>query len=147
MRLSAPTTLLILCAWASAGVASSYKRLQYKHEHEHGHEHGHGHGHDYLVTHVNMDVNMDASMNASASTSMVVGAGRSLLQEGLATTALKKNGKTIAYCVTVSKDGNFMDGAAVLGWSVMRAHRFSEYDFQLVAIVHPSVTKARAKVG
>ena len=50
--------------------------------------------------------------------------------------------KKIAYAVTVSKDGPFIDGAAVLGWSIVHAHEHSAYEPELVAIVHPGATSA-----
>ena len=53
--------------------------------------------------------------------------------------------RTVAYAVSVSKDGNFFDGAAVLGWSIIQAHRESNYDVALVAIVHKNAVVAKRK--
>ena len=55
----------------------------------------------------------------------------------------------IAYAITVTKDGPFIDGALVLGFSAKKAHdskflgRESKYDAELVAFVTPKVTAAR----
>ncbi|KAJ8602385.1 hypothetical protein CTAYLR_004246 [Chrysophaeum taylorii] len=49
---------------------------------------------------------------------------------------------TVAYAVSVTKDGSYMDGAAVLAHSAVRVHRFgkSRYDVDLVAFVAPGVS-------
>ena len=54
----------------------------------------------------------------------------------------------IAYAITVTKDGSFLDGALVLGHSAKKVHDgsrgfISKYDADLVAFVAPSVVKAR----
>ena len=54
----------------------------------------------------------------------------------------------IAYAITVTKDGSFLDGALVLGHSAKKVHDrssgfVSKYDADLVAFVAPSVIKAR----
>eukprot|EP00635_Sarcinochrysidales_sp_CCMP3193_P005337 CAMPEP_0118914976 /NCGR_PEP_ID=MMETSP1166-20130328/15216_1 /TAXON_ID=1104430 /ORGANISM="Chrysoreinhardia sp, Strain CCMP3193" /LENGTH=449 /DNA_ID=CAMNT_0006854615 /DNA_START=56 /DNA_END=1402 /DNA_ORIENTATION=+ len=56
--------------------------------------------------------------------------------------APKKKAKTIAYAISVTKDGSYVDGAAVLAHSAIRAHRGtqSRYGVALVAFVAPSVT-------
>ena len=52
--------------------------------------------------------------------------------------------KKIAYAITVTKDGPFLDGALVLGYAAKKAHRnLSKYEAELVAFVVPSVIKAR----
>lgn len=56
--------------------------------------------------------------------------------------------KRVAYAVTVTKDGKFVDGALVLGYAAKRVHDASkgfpsEYDVDLVAFVVPSVVHAR----
>ena len=48
----------------------------------------------------------------------------------------------VAYAVTVTKDSKYVDGAAVLGHAISLAHRKSNFDFALVALVHPEVTSA-----
>ena len=60
----------------------------------------------------------------------------------------KKKKKTIAYAITVTRDGHFVDGALVLGWSALKVHDASHgydsiYDAELVAFVAPSVVTAR----
>jgi hypothetical protein len=56
--------------------------------------------------------------------------------------------KKIAYAITVTKDGPFLDGALVLGHSAKRVHDASkgfssEYDAELIAFVVKSVVKTR----
>ena len=56
--------------------------------------------------------------------------------------------KKIAYAITVTKDGHFLDGALVLGYSALKVHDKakgfnSEYEAELVAFVTPSVVHAR----
>ena len=56
--------------------------------------------------------------------------------------------KKIAYAVTVTKDGKFVDGALVLGYAARKVHDASkgypsEFDVELVAFVVPSVVTAR----
>lgn len=58
------------------------------------------------------------------------------------------NKKKIAYAITVTKDGHFVDGALVLGYAARKVHDAtkgfpSEYDVDLVAFVVPSVVEAR----
>lgn len=49
----------------------------------------------------------------------------------------------LAYAITITKDGLFQDGAAVLAYSIMEQHRGKKYDVSLVAFVHPNVTTSR----
>jgi alpha-N-acetylglucosamine transferase len=56
--------------------------------------------------------------------------------------------KRIAYAITVTKDGPFLDGALVLGHSAKKVHDpskgyVSKYDADLVAFVAPGVVKAK----
>jgi hypothetical protein len=56
--------------------------------------------------------------------------------------------KTIAYAITVTKDGPFVDGAIVLGYSALKVHDRSlgyksNYNAELVAFVVPSVVTSR----
>eukprot|EP01041_Mallomonas_annulata_P005170 gene5170-10339_t len=56
--------------------------------------------------------------------------------------------KRIAYAITVTKDGPFIDGSLVLGYSALKVHNTklgftSEYDADLVAFVTPKVIAAR----
>ncbi len=58
--------------------------------------------------------------------------------------------KRIAYAITITKDGFFGDGAAVLVYSILKSSVNSAYDISFVAFVHPNVTLARAgltKIG
>lgn len=59
-----------------------------------------------------------------------------------------KKKKKIAYAITVTKDGNFLDGALVLGHSARKIHskRFKnpdDYDMDLVAFVTSSVKTSK----
>jgi len=54
----------------------------------------------------------------------------------------------VAYAVTVTRDGPFVDGALVLGYGARKVHDasqgfVSDYDVDLVAFVVPGVIKAR----
>ena len=65
-----------------------------------------------------------------------------------ATEKKKKKKKRVAYAITVTKDGHFVDGALVLGYSALRVHNASkgfssEYEADLVAFVAPTVVSAR----
>lgn len=56
--------------------------------------------------------------------------------------------KRIAYAITVTKDGPFVDGAIVLGYAALKVHDAargypSKYDADLIAFVTPSVVAAR----
>lgn len=56
--------------------------------------------------------------------------------------------KRIAYAITVTKDGPFLDGALVLGHSAKKVHDpakgyVSNYEADLVAFVAPGVVKAK----
>lgn len=56
--------------------------------------------------------------------------------------------KKIAYAITVTKDGPFVDGALVLGHAATRVHDSargftSNYEAELIAIVAPSVITSR----
>jgi alpha-N-acetylglucosamine transferase len=53
--------------------------------------------------------------------------------------------KKVAYAITVTKDGPFVDGALVLGYAAKKIHETSsKYDCDLVAFVVPSVVTSRA---
>lgn len=56
--------------------------------------------------------------------------------------------KKVAYAITVTKDGPFVDGALVLGHAALKVHDASQgfqskYDAELVAIVAPGVSTSR----
>ena len=55
--------------------------------------------------------------------------------------------QTIAWAVTVSKDGNFVDGAAVLMRGVQLATKDSVYNHAFVAIVHPTIKRSRVALA
>lgn len=51
--------------------------------------------------------------------------------------------KRLAYVITITKDGSFQDGAAVLAYSIMKYAKNSTYDISFIAFVHPNVTTSR----
>jgi hypothetical protein len=51
--------------------------------------------------------------------------------------------KRYAYAITITKDGFFQDGAAVLAYSIMKYSRSAKYDISFIAFVHPNVTTSR----
>ena len=57
----------------------------------------------------------------------------------------KARRKRVAYAITITKDGFFQDGAAVLAWSIIKQaqHSKQDTDISLVAFVHPLVVEAR----
>lgn len=55
----------------------------------------------------------------------------------------KMNGKTVAYAISVTADGPYMDGAAVLAHGIRKASADSNYGVELIAMVHPNVTTSR----
>jgi hypothetical protein len=58
-----------------------------------------------------------------------------------------KKKRRIAYAITLTKDGFFADGAAVLAYSIMKVSTQCEFDVSLVAFVHPNVTTSRPILG
>lgn len=61
---------------------------------------------------------------------------------------VKAGKKKIAYAITVTKDGPFLDGALVLGYSAQKVHSekfgyISEYEPELIAFVTVEVVTAR----
>lgn len=63
----------------------------------------------------------------------------------------KNKKKRIAYAITITKDGSFQDGAAVLAYSIMKIynndkHISKSYSISLIAFVHPMVIKARKEL-
>lgn len=55
----------------------------------------------------------------------------------------EKKRRRIAYAITITKDGFFQDGAAILAYSVMEQSKKGTDDVSLVAFVHPNVTTSR----
>jgi hypothetical protein len=51
--------------------------------------------------------------------------------------------RRVAYAITITKDGFFQDGAAVLAYSIFNVSKHSPFDISLVAFVHPNVTLCR----
>lgn len=51
--------------------------------------------------------------------------------------------RRIAYAITMTKDGPFQDGAAVLAYSIMKISKSKDYDTSLVAFIHPEVITSR----
>lgn len=49
----------------------------------------------------------------------------------------------LAFIITITKDGFFQDGAAVLAYSIIKTTRNSAYDISFIAFVHPNVTTSR----
>jgi hypothetical protein len=49
----------------------------------------------------------------------------------------------VAYVISVTADGPYMDGAAVLAFSIRKAAKRSKYGHELIAIIYPDVTKSR----
>ena len=70
------------------------------------------------------------------------------------TTTTNSNNKVkrrIAYAITITKDGSFQDGAAVLAYSIMKLYKenkkiSSSYSISFIAFVHPMVIKARKQL-
>ena len=62
------------------------------------------------------------------------------------TNLLGSNGsrrRRIAYAITITKDGNVQDGAAVLAYSIYEASLKGDDLISFVAFVHPTVTTSR----
>ena len=51
--------------------------------------------------------------------------------------------RKIAYAITITKDGDFQDGAAVLAYSIYLASKNGHEDISLISFVHPNVTTSR----
>lgn len=51
--------------------------------------------------------------------------------------------KRLAFIITITKDGFFQDGAAVLAYSILKNTQKSDYDISFIAFVHPNVTSSR----
>jgi hypothetical protein len=51
--------------------------------------------------------------------------------------------RRIAYAITMTQDGNFLDGAAVLAYSIYEASMKGNDLISLIAFVHPNVTTSR----
>lgn len=49
----------------------------------------------------------------------------------------------VAFAITITKDGKFQDGAAVLAHSIIRSFEKENIDISFVAFVHPNVTTSR----
>lgn len=51
--------------------------------------------------------------------------------------------RRIGYAITMTKDGNFLDGAAILAYSIYEASIKGNDIISLIAFVHPNVTTSR----
>jgi hypothetical protein len=60
-----------------------------------------------------------------------------------ASEGIKNKRRRIAYAITITKDGHFQDGAAVLAYSIYTVSKGKDFDVSLVAFVHPNVTTSR----
>ena len=63
---------------------------------------------------------------------------------------IKEKRRRIAYVITITKDGHFQDGAAVLAYSIHKVSQLANDDVSLISFVHPSVSTSRpilAKLG
>ena len=49
----------------------------------------------------------------------------------------------LAFAITITKDGNFIDAATVLAYSVLKSFCTDAYEIAFVAFVHPTVTTSR----
>ena len=68
------------------------------------------------------------------------------IQDVLASKPMGTDGarrRKIAYAITITKDGFFQDGAAVLAYSIFKASKDGDDDISLVSFVHPSVITSR----
>lgn len=61
----------------------------------------------------------------------------------ITTTHPKERRKRYAYAITITKDGFFQDGAAVLAYSIMKYSQYVDYDISFIAFIHPNVTTSR----
>jgi chorismate mutase len=50
----------------------------------------------------------------------------------------------VAFAITMTKDGSFQDGAAVLAYSIYNSKMTFDCDVSLVAFVHPNVSTSRS---
>lgn len=50
----------------------------------------------------------------------------------------------VAFAITITQDGFFQDGAAVLAYSIVNSLKGSNIKFSLIAFVHPSVNDSRS---
>jgi hypothetical protein len=49
----------------------------------------------------------------------------------------------VAFAITITRDGKFQDGAAVMAYSIDQAFRNDNMDISMIAFVHPNVTTSR----
>lgn len=56
----------------------------------------------------------------------------------------KKKRMQVAFAITITRDGKFQDGAAVMAYSIDKAFRDDDMDISMIAFVHPNVTTSRA---
>jgi hypothetical protein len=58
---------------------------------------------------------------------------------------ISKQRPRLAYVITITKDGFFQDGAAVLLYSIIKYSEYTRlsYDISFIAFVHPTVQSSR----
>lgn len=62
----------------------------------------------------------------------------------LAETIQDKTARTkLAFAITITKDGNFIDAATILAYSVVKSFCTDAFEIAFVAFVHPNVTTSR----
>jgi hypothetical protein len=49
----------------------------------------------------------------------------------------------VAFAITITKDGKFQDGAAVLAYSIIESFKNDPVEISFVAFVHPDVSTSR----
>eukprot|EP00756_Hemistasia_phaeocysticola_P046796 Hpha_TRINITY_DN20623_c0_g1::TRINITY_DN20623_c0_g1_i1::g.148136::m.148136 len=52
----------------------------------------------------------------------------------------------VAYAITVTKDGSYVDGAAVMAHSVLQVHKSSKYGVELVAFLKPGCDRTKRQL-
>lgn len=79
---------------------------------------------------------------------VISGGGKRIHSDHEKEKGVVKRRKKVAYAITITKDGFFQDGAAVLAWSIIKQAQHSRHDtdISLVAFVHPLVVEARPKL-
>lgn len=84
---------------------------------------------------VKRDTSTSTSMSTVSHENKAI--GRSIFDLG------RRKRPRYAFAITITSDGPFQDGAAVLAYSIVRVSENKNYDVSLVAFVHPTVTTTR----
>ena len=93
-----------------------------------------------LVTIFHASKSSPADSEAVASTDPGTGA---VVVQGRGLSAPPEQRKVIAYAISVTADGPYMDGAAVLAYAIKKFSAESQYGLDLIAIVYPTVNSSR----